>query len=83
MAEKMIDKKDRGQSETLKKVFRYLGKYRIFVVFSILLAAVSVALTLYIPKLTGYAVDHIVGPGQVDLPGAVQVMIQIDECMQQ
>ena len=80
MAEKMTDKKDRGQSETLKKVFRYLGKYRIFVVFSILLAAVSVALTLYIPKLTGYAVDHIVGPGQVDLPGAVQVMIQIGIC---
>ena len=80
MAEKMTDKKGRGQSETLKKVFRYLGKYRIFVVFSILLAAVSVALTLYIPKLTGYAVDHIVGPGQVDLPGAVQVMIQIGIC---
>ena len=80
MAEKMTDKKDRGQSETLKKVFRYLGKYRIFVVFSILLAAVSVALTLYIRKLTGYAVDHIVGPGQVDLPGAVQVMIQIGIC---
>ena len=80
MAEKMTDKKDRGQSETLKKVFRYLGKYRIFVVFSILLAAVSVALTLYIPKLTGYAVDHIVSPGQVDLPGAVQVMIQIGIC---
>ena len=80
MAEAMTEKKRKRQSETLKKVFRYLGKYRIFVVFSILLAAVSVALTLYIPKLTGYAVDHIVGPGQVDLPGAVRVMMQIGIC---
>ena len=80
MAEKMTDKKDRGQAETLKKVFRYLGRYRIFVIFSILLAAVSVALTLYIPKLTGYAVDHIVGPGEVDIPGAVRIMIQIGVC---
>ncbi len=69
-----------GQGETLKKVFRHLGKYRIFVAFSILLAAVSVALTLYVPKLTGYAVDYIVGPGQVDIPGAVSVMIQIGAC---
>ena len=47
------------QSETLKKVFRYLGKYRIYLLFTILLAAVTVALTLYVPKLTGAAVDEI------------------------
>lgn len=70
----------KSQPETLKKVFRYLGRYRIYVVFSILLAAVSVALTLYVPKLTGHAVDYIIGPGQVDLPGAVKVMIQIGIC---
>lgn len=80
MADQMTDKKGKGQSETLKKVFLHLGKYRIFVVFSILLASVSVALTLYIPKLTGYAVDHIVSPGQVDLPGAVRVIVQIGIC---
>src|SRR5699024_10204427 len=57
----MADKKKKtGQGKTLKKVFRHLGKYRIFVVFSVLLATVSVALTLYIPKLTGHAVDYIV-----------------------
>lgn len=76
----MADKKMTGQGKTLKKVFRYLGRYRIFAVFSILLAAVSVALTLYVPKLTGQAVDHIIGPGQVDIPGAVQVMIRIGVC---
>lgn len=76
----MADKKMTGQGKTLKKVFRYLGRYRIFAVFSILLAAVSVALTLYVPKLTGHAVDYIIGPGQVDIPGAVQVMIRIGVC---
>ena len=63
------NKKKQGQAATLKKVFRHLGKYRIFVVFSILLATVSVALTLYVPKLTGNAVDYIIGAGNVDFPG--------------
>ena len=58
----MEDKKMRQESQiaAVKKVFRYLGKYRIFLVFSMLLAAVTVALTLYVPKLTGKAVDYIV-----------------------
>ena len=47
------NKKKVNQGATLKKVFERLGKYRIFLIFSILLATVSVALTLYIPKLTG------------------------------
>ena len=67
------DKKT-GQWETLKKVFRRLGKYRIFVLISLILAAVSVALTLYVPKLAGYAVDYIVGPGKVDFPGVFGVL---------
>ncbi|WP_072524667.1 ABC transporter ATP-binding protein [Clostridium sp. Marseille-P3244] len=71
---------NKRQGQTLRKVFRRLGRYRIFVVFSVLLAAVSVALTLYIPKLTGYAVDEIVGPGKVDFPGVFRVLIQIGVC---
>ena len=47
-----INKDKTEQSETLKKVFRYLGKYPIYLLFTILLAAVTVALTLYVPKLT-------------------------------
>ena len=50
------DKTQKSQAATLKEVIRRLGRYRIFLVFSILLATVSVALTLYIPKLTGHAV---------------------------
>ena len=63
------NKKKVNQGATLKKVFERLGKYRIFLIFSILLATVSVALTLYIPKLTGHAVDFIVSRGNVDFPG--------------
>ena len=76
----MEDKKKK-QSETLKKVFRYLGKYRIFVVISIFLAALTVALTLYIPKLTGKAVDYIITKGQVNFTGVFLVMLQIGVCV--
>ena len=64
----------------MKEVIRRLGRYRIFLVFSILLATVSVALTLYIPKLTGHAVDYVIGKGKVNFPGVIQVMIQIGVC---
>ena len=74
------DKKQKSQAATLKKVIRRLGRYRIFLVFSILLATVSVALTLYIPKLTGHAVDYVIGKGEVNFPGVIQVMIQIGVC---
>lgn len=74
------NKKKVNQGATLKKVFERLEKYRIFLIFSILLATVSVALTLYIPKLTGHAVDFIVSRGNVDFPGVLRVMVQIGIC---
>lgn len=74
------NKKKVNQGATLKKVFERLGKYRIFLIFSILLATVSVALTLYIPKLTGHAVDFIVSRGNVEFPGVLRVMVQIGIC---
>ena len=76
-------KKESGkirQADTLREVMHHLGRYRIFLVFSILLAAVSVALTLYIPKLTGNAVDYIISEGNVDFPGVFRVMLQIGIC---
>ncbi|MDO5424569.1 MAG: ABC transporter ATP-binding protein [Eubacteriales bacterium] len=69
------------QKETLKKVLRYLKKYRIYLVLSILMAAVTVALTLYVPKLTGKAVDLIVSKGNVDFPGVFRILIQIGVCI--
>ena len=80
---KMNQGQQRGkasQADTLKEVMHHLGKYRIFLVFSVLLAAVSVALTLYIPMLTGNAVDYIVSKGNVDFPGVFRVMLQIGIC---
>ena len=74
------NKKKVNQGATLKKVFERLGKYIIFLIFSMLLATVSVALTLYIPKLTGHAVDFIVSRGNVDFPGVLRVMVQIGIC---
>lgn len=76
----MSSMQKKAQMQTLKQVMRYLGKYKIFLVFSIILAAVSVALTLYIPKLTGHAVDYIVSKGNVNFPGVFKVMIQIGVC---
>lgn len=72
--------KDR-QTETLKKVFRRLGRYRIFLLFTVLLSIVTVALTLYIPKLTGKAVDCIVTEGQVDFGGVMEILVQIGICI--
>ena len=74
------EKKQKSQAATLKEVICRLGRYRIFLVFSILLATVSVALTLYIPKLTGHAVDYVIGKGEVNFLGVIQVMIQIGVC---
>ena len=76
----MKDKKKVKQMEVLKKVLKRLGKYRVFLVLSVFLAAVTVALTLYVPKLSGKAVDFIVTKGQVDFPGVFRIMIQIGIC---
>ena len=64
-------------NSTMKKVLRYIGKYWFFLLCSLLCAALTVTFTLYIPILTGKAVDMIIGPGQVDfgsLPGLLQKM---------
>jgi len=65
------------QKETLKKVLQYIKKYWFAVVLSLILAATSVVLTLYIPILTGDAVDLIIGKNQVDMPGIFSIMKKI------
>ncbi len=69
----MKDKKKitdhKSNKDILKKVLDHIGKYKIFLLLSIVLAAISVILTLYIPILTGQAVDCILGPGAVDFDG--------------
>lgn len=77
----MGKKQDDRQAETLKKVFYRLGRYRIILVFTILLSVITVALTLYIPKLTGKAVDCIAAKGQVDFGGVIEILWQIGICI--
>ena len=67
-------KKQPARKDTFRKILHYIGKYWFFVVLSILFAAVTVALTLYIPILTGKAVDFIIGPGHVDFDGVFGVL---------
>ena len=65
------------QTEVLKKVLRYMRRYWFYLAISILLAAITVASTLYIPLLTGDAVDCIVGKGHVDWAGVFAVLKQM------
>lgn len=66
-----------SQKETLFKVLRYIKKYWLIVALSLILAALTVLSTLYIPILTGDAVDLIVDKGLVDMQGIFTIMKQI------
>ena len=66
---------------TWNKVFHYIGRYWFMVLASFILAAVTVALTLYVPILTGEAVDLMLGPGEVDLDGVFAIVIKIGIAM--
>ena len=61
----------------MKRVLKYIRKYTPALVLSLLLAGLTVLLTLYIPILTGNAVDLIIGRGQVDMPGIFSIMKKI------
>ena len=67
-------KKQTGQKEIMKKVLAYIRPQWLLVLLSLLMAMVSVALTLYLPVLTGRVVDHILGPGNVDFSAIFSIM---------
>lgn len=62
---------------TLKKVLKRIKRYRLFILFSLLCAVVSVALSLYLPILTGEAIDLLLGPGEVDFSGLWPILLQM------
>ena len=64
------------QKETLKKVLEYIEQYRAVLVFSLILAAVTVACTLYLPILTGDAINLILAPGKVDFDGIKPILFK-------
>ena len=65
--------KRQGQMETLKKVFHYMKHYIPILILSIILATITVALTLYFPILTGKAIDFILAKGKVDFAGILSL----------
>lgn len=69
--------KQSSSGETLRKVLHYIKRYWVLLILSILLAAVSVISALYIPILTGRAVDLIIAKGQVDFAGIFVILKQI------
>ena len=70
--EKKVD-----SQKTLKRILLYIRPYTALVILSLLLSALTVGLTLYIPILTGRGVDYIVGEGQVDFKGLMAVITGI------
>ena len=72
-----MKKQNAVRTETLKKVLSRIGKYKWLVLLSLLMAAAVVALTLYVPVLTGDAVDLIVGKGHVDFTGLFKILVKI------
>ena len=69
------EKMDRSrQKDTFIKVLNYMKPYWFYLALSLVLAAVTVALTLYLPKLTGFAVDEIIEQGRVNFTGILQIL---------
>ena len=62
---------------TLRRVLKAIRPYRVFLVLSLLLAACTVALTLYFPILTGEAIDLAVGKGNVDRAGILSLLTKM------
>lgn len=70
----MAPSNTKGQKQTILKVLHYIKKYWFFLAVSIVMAAVTVTLTLYLPILTGRAIDLILDKGQVDFPGVFAIL---------
>ena len=66
-----------NNKKTLRRILHYIRPYTALVILSLLLSALTVGLTLYIPILTGRGVDCIVGEGQVDFAGLMAVIAGI------
>ena len=61
-------------AKTLRRILTYIREYRLWVAFSLTMAVATVALTLYVPILTGRAVDRIVEQGNVDFGGLLRIL---------
>ena len=62
---------------TMRKLLRYLKKYWLLLILSLLFAALTVAMTLYLPILIGQAVDLIVAPGKVEFSAIASLLLKM------
>ena len=85
MAKKRTSEKSAGSGmdtrRILGKILKSIRPYRLLVVLSLLLAVISVVLTLYIPILTGRGVDRIIDRGLVDFEGLLEIIRNILVCI--
>ena len=68
---------DNIQKKTLRKIAAYIKPYRALLMLSIIFATVSVVLTLYIPILTGHAIDYVIAPGAVDFAYILKILTKM------
>ena len=73
----MAEQKQSIQMQTLRRVLHDLRRYRLWLILTVLLAFVTVALTLYVPILVGRAIDRIAGAGQVDLDAVTRILLTV------
>lgn len=62
---------------TFKLVWKYIARYRALLILSLILAAITVMLTLYIPILAGHAIDNIIGAGNVQFEPLIKILSEI------
>ena len=67
--------------QTLGKVLKFIGKYKILLVFSIVLSIVAAILQLYVPILFGAAIDTVIKQGEVHYSQLLSVLINIGICI--
>ncbi len=73
----MSKKFTKDSLKTFFKVIRYLKKYRLHFILSIIFTAISVALTLYVPILVGEAIDLAIGKSNVDLNSIYDILVKM------
>ena len=66
-----------NNTQIIRKVLHYIKRYWLILALSILMAAVSALMALYIPVLVGEAIDYVVAPGQVDFAAIGKVLVQM------
>ena len=68
---------NKGTIKTFMRVLRYLKIYKVHFILSLLLTALSVALTLYVPILVGEAIDLCIDKGRVDFAGVSDILLKM------